>query len=259
MAGTLGLLNFREIHFNSRYRSGGSIEQPIFNIYQTQKIKQIQVLEAEIPFTWHTIDSTNNKIDFFEPASGGTVTVTIPPGNYSIDDYILKLQLALTAISPNGYIYTVSVDKNAYRLTITSTGIFNILWLTGPNNGSNMHELIGFSNLADQVGSTSYTGTTSYNMAPDAIVFIKCNQIRGFDSEISHVNPTIDSSVLARIPINVNTGDIIQYTAFTSNPTSVFFNSTTPLPLLSFFITRENNVPINLNGIQWTMKLGIFS
>lgn len=258
MSGGLGIINFREIHFNSKYRTSGTNEQPTFNIYQTQNIRQIQVLELEVPFTWYCVDTTNNSIDIFEPASGPVTTVAIPAGNYTIADFTFELATRLTAASPNGYTYSTSINPNNYTVTITSTGIFNILWATGPNSATNMHELIGFT-TTNNSGNTSYTGTNSYNMNQDAVIFVKCDQIRGFDSEVTHVNPSIDSKILSRIPVNVNSGEVISYISFTSNPTNVQFNSLNQIQVLSFSLTRENNQPIDLHGLPWSMKLGVFT
>lgn len=258
MAGTPGVINFREINFDTRDRTPGTtISHPTFSIYQTMKIKQIQVLQAEIPFSWYVFTDMNNKLDFFEPASGPITTITVTPGNYSSAEMISLLKILLDGASPNGYVYTVSIDPNKNRITIASTGAFNILWASGPNNTSNICDELGYEKL-DLTGSSTYTAPFTYNMSGPNYIYIKCDQIKGFDNEITNSKPNIDPQIVARIVITENSGSTIYYQDFLGNPTQLLFGNTT-VTSLSFKLTDRNNVELDLNGRHWSMLVGIFS
>jgi len=259
MAGTPGVINFREIHFDTRSRVGGTISNPVFAVSDIQRIKNIQVIEAEIPKTWYVFTALNNKIDFVEPINGPVVVATISPGNYSITEMQSHLETILSAASPNGSAYTVVIDPITTKITINCDKIFNMLWTTGANAAASPAYELGFDNTVDLTGNTTYTAQNVYNMSGDNYVFIKLNEIRGNDSELTS-NGGQDVKILARIPVDVNTGETIQYLATIGNPTQLLFNDESIFQSqLTFRLTERNDVLLNTNGRDWSMKIGIFT
>ena len=259
MAGTVGTLNFREIHFDTRSRISGTISNPTFTVNQVQRIKQIQVMAAEIPKTWYVFTEINNKIDFVEPISGPAAVATITPGNYTIDGIQSHIETILNAASPNGFTYTVSVDPNISKITITSTGIFSLLWATGANAAESPYYELGFDNTVDNTGSTNYTAPGIYDVSGENYLFIKLEQIPGNDSELT-ANGGLDTQILARIPILVNSGETIEFLETVGNPTQLLFNdSSTFTQQLTFRLSFRNNVNIDMNGRDWSMMVGIFT
>jgi hypothetical protein len=258
MSGLIGSINYKEINFDTIDRVSGTIQAPQFVITSSAKIKQIQLVGAEIPFTWYVFTSANNKIDFIEPASGSAVTAVLPPGNYTTDEIIAQIGILMTTISPNGYTYSVSVNNNSNRITITSTGNFNLLWGTGLFNNQSMANELGF-NSVDNVGTNNYTSNFTYNLSGDNYVYIKCDQVLGFDNSITNSNTSTDSKIIAKIPVTVNSGGTIKYTAIIPLTTQLLFNDSVNLTQLNFSLTKRNNVPLDTNNRNWSFTLGIFT
>jgi len=259
MAGNIGAINFKEINFDTQDRSSGTIQSPVFTISATNRIKQIQIVEADIPFTWYIFDTTNNYIDFVEPANGPTTFIVIPPGNYTIDEMITTLSDLFNTASPNSYTYTATVNPNNYKITISSTGIFNLLWATGDHSTTNPYKQLGF-NLTNLTGNTAYTAQNLYNMSGDNYIYIKCNQVLGFDNAITNSNTTIDSKIVTRVPVTVNSGETITYRPSAPITTQLLFNDNNNFTVtLEFSLTGRNNKPLDLNGHNWSFILGIFT
>lgn len=259
MAGNVGAINFKEINFDTQDRSGGTVQAPVFAISATNRIKQIQIVEVDIPFTWYIFDNTNNFIDFVEPMNGPETFILIPPGNYTIDEMITLLTDLLNTASPNGYTYEVAVNVNSYKITISSTGIFNLLWATGAHSTTNPYKQLGF-NLVNLVGNTAYTGQNLYNMSGDNYIYVKCNQVLGFDNAITNSNTAIDSKIVSRVPVNCNSGETIAYRPAAPITTQLLFNDNNNFTVtLEFSLTGRNNKPLDLNGHNWSFILGIFT
>ncbi len=256
MSGTPGQINYREIIFDTRDRVAGTVSNPTFNIQQTMKIKQIQIPEAIIPYTWYVFTALNNKVDFFEPASGPITTVTIAPGNYTSTTFINALKAALDAASPNGYIYTITINSTTSKITISSTGIFHLLWASGPNAANTPRIELGFSAI-DLTAASTYTAQSVYDFSGPDYIYIKCTNVKGFDNEITNSNTSIDSQIVAIVPVVVGTGQTIYHNSIIGNATQMLFGDAS-VSQLSFKLTTRNNVLLDLNGKNWMMKVGIF-
>lgn len=104
------------------------------------------------------ITSQNQNFPFDE--GNGEINALVQIGNYSLDDFTIELTKALNAIAVNG-VYTVSVDRQTRRITISSTVSFNILIQTGSTIGSSCLDLAGFTGLSNTGNDTSHTGRSA--------------------------------------------------------------------------------------------------
>jgi len=105
----------------------------------------------------HTVkDSENNFINFVE--DGITeLTAIIDVGSYTISQYINKIAQALNDIGDNTY--TVSLDRETRKITISSDDTFDLLVTTGTQSAISAFPLMGFT--TDRSGLTSYVGEDS--------------------------------------------------------------------------------------------------
>jgi hypothetical protein len=258
MAGQVGAIYYKEVNFDTADRVAGTIQNPQFAVSSSSRIKQIQLVSAEIPFTWYVFTNANNKIDFVEPLSGPETSVVLPPGNYSSDDMIAQLSILMTAASPNGYVYTFSINPNSSRIIITSTGNFNLLWATGANQATSIRNELGFA-FANKTLSNSYTADFTYNLSGDNYIYIKCDQVLGFDNAITNSNPSVDSKILAKVPVLVNSGEVISYSAAVPVVTQLLFNDSLAITQLTFSLTSRNNIALDTNNRNWSFTLGVFT
>lgn len=112
----------------------------------------------------HTVDTTNNKIDFNE--GSGEITAQIAIGSYSATEYATQVQTAMNAVG--SFTYTVTFSRTTRKLTIaTSDGNFSLLAATGSSIATGAWSLMGFA-ATDLSGAQTYTsdGTSGSQFSP---------------------------------------------------------------------------------------------
>jgi hypothetical protein len=85
----------------------------------------------------------------------GEVTFEIPVGTYTLSTLVESLRNTL--LTQGTLDYSVSVDRQTRRVTISATTNFDLLTNTGTNVGSSAWTLLGFDISADKTGSNTYT------------------------------------------------------------------------------------------------------
>ena len=98
------------------------------------------------------INSTNKYFNFSEGA--GQLTAILPVGSFSITAFLVKLKTELDNIG--ALTYTVTLDRNTRKITISATGVFSILIATGTQRGTSPFSMMGFTGTIDLVGLSSY-------------------------------------------------------------------------------------------------------
>ncbi len=101
----------------------------------------------------YDVDQNNGSLDFSE--GGGEIQATVPVGSYTMTEFAAEVQAALNQVG--GQTYTVTVDRNNRRLTISAAGTFELLITTGTRIGTTVYTLAGFTG-ADLTGAITYTG-----------------------------------------------------------------------------------------------------
>lgn len=99
-----------------------------------------------------TIDSSNNKLDFNE--GGPEIVATLNIGDYSLTEFVDEVERALNAAGALDY--TVTLNRTTRKITVSATGVFALLCLTGSHSGTSVFTLAGFSILANKTGASSY-------------------------------------------------------------------------------------------------------
>ncbi len=100
--------------------------------------------DYQFPFTVD-VDATNNKLDFKEGA--GELTATIPTLEYTLAALATAIKTALEAAG--ALTYTVSVDTETNKLTISAPTTFSLLALTGTNEAVSLYPDIGFTGTVE--------------------------------------------------------------------------------------------------------------
>ena len=84
----------------------------------------VAVMQATIPKSYYLVQEGRNT--FILNENGNYVTITVPIGNYSRSSFRATIQSLLTAQSPLGFIYTVSIpnvatqaDTGKYTFTVS--------------------------------------------------------------------------------------------------------------------------------------------
>lgn len=99
------------------------------------------------------ITSENYIINFDE--GGPELSALLNPGSYTLGEFASEIQSALN--TAGALEYTVSINRSTHKLTIAATGVFSILLSSGSNIGLSPFDIMGFTQVVDLTGLTSYT------------------------------------------------------------------------------------------------------
>jgi len=216
------------------------------------KIKSFSLKSATIPNTLYNIISPINVMTFTD--STGDTSITIPPGNYSINTLLPVIEALLNATTDT---YTVTYDATTGKITITSSFAGFIL-LPGNTQLSDRGEIfasppsfnyqLGFTPL------TTFPSTAGVLTAPNVPslqglehLYIRVRQFKQFYKNTVNTFFTFDVPLYQSFNgINYyteETGSIQKYTMQQSLSINVGFFE---IDLLNVF---GNNA--NLNGSDW--------
>jgi len=216
----------------------------IDNDIQSQEYDYCSLIQIQIPVSFYILQSGSNIFTLNE--NGSTVSVTIPPGNYSVYSFQSTLGPLLSSLSPNGYTYTLNynnifnqVDTGLYNYTCSNTGP-NISFIFPAGNA--ISEPFGFVPGSTAIFSNgSLISKTVISFIPETSIYLHANFIQGnSQSKYSDVLAVINSS-------NSAPYSTINYT----NP-QVLQTAKKTLPclgrVLTFSLTDEYGNAIFLNG-----------
>ena len=107
----------------------------------------IALVSYNIPYTWYNISVSQGNNQFrYSPDAINYYTVTIPDGNYGIDDLNIELQDLIVANGHTADVITFSGDYNSMRADLQIT---NIAWrvdFRDINSPNNFRNILGFNN-----------------------------------------------------------------------------------------------------------------
>lgn len=288
---------YREWFINSgKFRFGSTNRAEVFASQPLQDIAAVSVLEAQIPYTFYTINSSNNVIAVLKIASGvpSGFTVSIPSANYTPETLCTALTSTTATAWPAGTsaagplfsaaTYTASTGKLVF--TVNSAVVTGSGWyfycnsnqyaqfpvaaaansLTLPSNLC--IEPIGLSdlkNLTDLATTPGSATTLPFIVALGGPPFLAIRAnfgIGGSDNIIvcsEGDDDTFGGNILAMIPVNTVPGGTIQWK--NNAPRGGFFNlSASAIESGTFWVTAgDDNSVLDFNGHGFQLKLGFMT
>jgi hypothetical protein len=218
---------------------------------------KIMIQSVQIPYTFHTTNSTNNIIDWEEDGNLKSA-LAIKSGNYNILELISEIQNKLNENSSYGNAtYTINYNQIENIIELKSSNVNNttLLFNSGVNVFKSIASQLGFTNDNNiTFNSTTSKFSDSYvNLITINSLFIRSN-ISGVNSYDSKTKQ--QSKILSIIPINTNPLSIITYQYYEGVPYILYNNDN--ITNLSFELTNENGDIINLGkNINWSFVLSI--
>lgn len=250
-------LEYTEIYLDSldgiSNGAAASTDWPTFRFDTPVKnIAKMKILEAEIPFSFYVVNSSNNTFTLLEPASA---TVTIPVGNYTSLTLPTALGSALTSASPGGRTYTVTYSSTTLKLTITaSAGTFTLVVNT------DLQLFLGLDATSASSGTTLVAPDVAQITGPNYLYLNSDTLGSLFSTYLPSTAPNFPVSKgpqLARIPINNNPGDVLYYVD--PAPEKWFdTQNLNQLQIFDLYCTLGNtNRRVQFNGQPFSVKLGL--
>lgn len=283
------------------YASGISkLDWPIFQVggkRPLQNIAGVKILEAQIPFSWYTLNSSNNT--FILQEAGGvnttdqTVTMTwsligqplVPAvGNYTADQFVgpsglLTNSLNYTsALAGNNTTFNSSYNLSTQKIEIWNSvlspvngKVFTLKFGNAQDSGDlNPRLLLGFDGGSNP--STAWNLTVgNYMVAPlvaqttgPNYVYLNSQKLGNLTDMYlpkgaSNLNGGNSGPQMCKIPVNVDPGMIIYWQD--PDPQKYFdFENLENLSEIDFYLTLGNTsgeTPLRLNGGNFSLKLAL--
>lgn len=214
------------------------------------KYDRVVILDASIPKSFYIINDRNNQI-IVEENSVERI-IYMPDGNYTRTSFVNVMTTKLNDGAPSGWTYTVSnasasIQDNG-KLIYSVTGNSGVQPIFKFPYAETIYEQMGFDLYSDNafVGDT-ITSTNVINLAQESTLFLRSDICVSNNSDNILQSFMCASNNMYSI-FNFVNPDPIFYSRKLSNNTSNVF---------TFYLTDENGVEINLNGLsyQFTMCL----
>ena len=198
----------------------------------------LSVVNITIPISWYTID-TNTDTIVWSLNSVNQTNVSLTHGNYSATDLLDHLNTQF------GGTITVSYDDVTSKFTFTHDSLDFVI-----KEATNCLSQLGFS-----TGNHSSSDSTLLSNNIVDLSGVKTVQLRSNFTTNSLESKTKGvSTILAKIPVPLSSGSILVYTNKTGFKSKL---SNTHINYIRLRLEDNDNVPLELNGIEWSCVLQI--
>jgi hypothetical protein len=244
---------FRIVYVNSNKRLSGTHGDFTYKIDTPPDFEydHICVLNICIPKSYYVVPDGYNTFTLIE--DDREFTVTVPPGNYNRRSLQYTLGNIMTAASLSyGYAYTYTVT---YPNTVTSADTGKYTFIVSNNGGVNpilttnnqFYEQIGFDpNSVNTFVANELTSTNVIKLQSEDTLYLH-----------SDIVDNGNDNILLEIY-----GNSADFTNITAHVTDIRAWSKKVLTRNSnvyrFYLSDENDVPINLNGLNINMTLMLY-
>jgi len=237
---------------------------------EIRDIAGVKVLSAVVPFSYYVISTRNNTFYLYETGFLPGL-VTLPIGNYNattLGNALASALVAASVISGANLLYTVTYSSLTGKYTVTNNAAgANTFTLTfgviGDSGATNPRFALGFADgNVTSVGHVIAAPNVAEISGPN-YVYVNSEKIGQFSNVFlptgaANLNGGNIGPQLARIPIDVNPGDVCFYTD--PDPNKYFdLEHMNQLSDCDFFLSLGDveNTPLDLNGLPFSLKLGL--
>ena len=212
-------------------------------------------IETYSAFTYgHTITEDNSDISFNE--GSGEIVGSLDIGGYTLEQYAIELNRVL---NENGTLeYTVTVDRSTRKITISSTGAFDLLISSGSSINTSTFGLAGFTG-ADLTGLLTYEGDSASGSIYEPQFLLQ--SFIDFQDQVKSASPSVNQSASGIVEV-VKYGNInlmscnITYATNILNQGVIINNATGVDDLRSFMEYAITKAPMEFipdkDGLTYT-------
>ena len=216
---------------------------------------RLTLIGASLPTSFYVVATGDNT--FILTEKGTSVTITVPPGNYSIAAWCALIPPLMNAASPNMWTYAMTYNlpltqnfNGLLYTTVVSDGVHNpSLTFAAPPNyialqfGQNLGTILGGPNTV-QFTNFQLTSINVCDFVAESTLLIHCSLVNNYSDDVIaaiYPGPTAPNSV---ITFQQTEGFELGLQILTTNAF-----------MLQFSLTDEYNQLINLNGVNWNCTL----
>lgn len=225
---------------NVRYNLG-----PIIRSDPSITHRQVQLLNAQIPYSFYVINYTNNIFKILR--SGQTLqTLTVPTGNYTANSLISVLESLV-----NDTLFNISISSTSGKLTFTHTTLSFTIY---NNFQYSIGSVLGFDSNTTNVSANVSGVQTLVATNPLNLLGIKTLQVRSANLIMNNISSVQGGSttLLSSIPVSCVPFGMIDYTD-KGNLITIHNDFIDDLDIE--IVDGESGEYINFNGQDWCITL----
>jgi hypothetical protein len=231
------------LYIDSAQRSSGtSVDFTLQLGSSIAKVLEVEVIGAEIPFTFYGITATNNRISW--TAASTTYSATVTPGNYTVGQFVTALKAAMAAQQAG---WTITYSSQTYKLTFTHAVPFTI-----DLTNTTMTKVIGLT--AQTALGTTATMANALNVSGPRYLLIKSRALTRPKITRPFLNQSQDD-VLYKVSIQGGPGDIL--VEKNTYPNLLRYGVRQTIKNIDFQLTDDQGNLIDLNGQDWSLSVNL--
>lgn len=217
------------------------------NINQNINYTHISLVNASIPKTFYSVPSGSS---FVVNENGNLININVPVGNYSRNSFKLVLQTLLNTHCSYTYIMTY---ENITRTQDTG----KYFWTVSGNSGIQPIFILSNSGLYEQLG---FNRDSSNTFVGDSLQSVNCCNLNAENNLVLHSNIVDDGNNGMLSNILSSSSNSFDYIIYNNNRLHELSRKIVRSKgdLYSFSLTNEDNIPIDLNGLNMTFQIMIF-
>jgi hypothetical protein len=211
----------------------------------TSSITRLILKSIDIPNVFYNINNGNNKFTY---RTGVLNTITIPEGQYTLDELITALESQTTSIG-----MTIALSPLTKKLIFTFTSAAEMLSVS---DGNNMGDVLGIKTSSS---GTTYTAQNFPDLSGIQEIYIVSQSLSDGSNLIAPGGKCLP--ILAQIPITVDFGEIQHYSSNSPELDDVIFPSLrfgTNLRNISIQIVDRYGNQLDIGGLNLTIIIKVF-
>lgn len=235
------------LYIDSAHRTTGTVQNFSITLASSiSKVTEVEVIGAEIPYTFYAINSANNTICW--STAGTDYSAVVPTGNYGVTSFIIALKTAMNLVMSG---FDITYIKEKYQLLFTNSTAFSLV----------LSNTAGTSTIAEHIGVTVATSLSTsvvpigvINIGGPRYLLIKSSRLTRPKITRPFLNDS-QADVLYKMQIAGSPGDIlIEKNGYTN---LMKYGVRQTLQTIDFQLTDDKNVPIDLNGQNWSLTVNL--
>lgn len=265
--GVNDVYQYREIHLDSIRRDHGTGNNPQWIIQPSiHDVIGVKLISAHIPFSYYVINNRNNTFQIrLHSNLPNPLTVSITPGNYTTATIIDALTLGMPE-DRQGFEWSLNPAKDRLILHNTAQSGFSVIFEDVTDNtdqrdiGEDTPRLyLGFGPGVTSTAGDSLVGSYPLNLTGPHYLYVNSPLVNRLNHHITtNGTSSANHAVIAKVPVTVNPGGIIEYTD--PSPGYFFDLNNGQLQDLSFSLTLGHSThEVDLNGLHWTVTLAVLT
>jgi len=217
------------------------------------QILACQVVSAHVPHVFYNVPEGQNTFTFIVDATSTTATITIPEGQYSVDQFLSEVEAQTDAVLLATYgPTTTTIDDKTFKVEITFPT--NITFQTKDNWVATK---LGFGFLGEEYSGTNiFEAPGAIALSGPSVIYIKSDQLSAGSSDYDkpgNVN-TICSVSLSQADF----GQTASYQAQDGSGTIIKYTNPKSITSIDISIVDKFGLPLKLGAsheVNLTVKL----